>query len=165
MIPIWTSVGHGLLLSVPFTVFAVGTFWVAPRLWLHSLPPDIAAMAGPKTPVEVRRTRYLLWAYLAIFPALSLLSTAVAARHASDLTFTAACVHLYIIWVVVHVWDFVVIDCGHALLIDPLRPPIPGTTGARGYRDVAFHCRSMIKAVLMTGLFVVPAAALLAAVL
>jgi hypothetical protein len=163
MIPISTSLLHGLLLSVPFTVFAVVSFWTAPRLWLHSLPPDIAAMAGPKTPDEERRTQHLMWFYLAVFPALSLASTAVAARHASDLTFPAACWHLSIIWVVVHVWDFVVIDCGHALFIDPQRPPIPGTAGAQGYRDVAFHFRSMVKAVVMSAWFVVPAAALLSA--
>jgi hypothetical protein len=165
MISISTSLVHGLLLSVPLTVFAVATFWTAPRLWLHSLPPDIAAMAGPKTPDEERRTRHLMWFYLAVFPALALASTAVAARRASDLTFPAACTHLYVIWVVVHVWDFVVIDCGHALFIDPQRPPIPGTAGARGYRDVGFHFRSMLKAVVMSAWFVLPAAALLSALI
>jgi hypothetical protein len=55
------------------------------------------------------------------------------------------------------------IDCSHALLIDPLRPPIPGTEGARGCRGYAFHFRSMMKAIVMSALFVVPSAALLVA--
>jgi hypothetical protein len=164
MIPVSTTLWHGLLMCVPFTLFAVGTFWTWPRLWLHSLPPDIAALAGPKTPVEETRTRYLLVAYVSTFPGLSVASTLIAARQAGvDLTFAGALVHLYGIWVVVHVWDFAAIDCTHALLIDPARPPIAGTEGARGYGDYRFHFRSMIKAILMSAFFVVPVSAVLAA--
>ena len=37
--------------------------------------------------------------------------------------------HLYGIWVIVHLWDLIIIDFGHILLINPDSPPIPNTEG------------------------------------
>lgn len=158
MIPLTTTLAHGLLICLPFSLFALVTFARWPRLWLHSLPPDIAALAGPKTPAEQRQTRFLLIPLLLILPGLSTVSTFVAARADIDLSFLGAALHLYGVWVVVHLWDFLVIDCGYALLVDPSRPPIAGTAGAAGYRDYRFHFHAFLKAVLMSAIFVVPAA-------
>ena len=69
---------------------------------------------------------------------------------------------MYGIWVIVHLWDLVVIDLGHMLLIDPASPPIPNTEGARGYKDFAFHVRAFLKACIMSLLFVGPAAVVVA---
>lgn len=155
------SLVAGLLVCIPFTIFVVITFSTVPRVWLHSLPPDIARMAGPKTPHEQRLTRWvMLPIVLAILPGLSVASAFwLARRDGIDLTFAGAVVHLSIVWAVVHLWDFVVIDCVYAALVDPARPPIAGTEGAAGWTDYDFHFRSLIKALLMSALFVVPAAA------
>jgi hypothetical protein len=116
-------------------------------------------MAGPKTEVEKKQTRYLLIPYLLILPGLSTASAVFAARALPiDLSFIGALRHIYGIWIIVHVWDFVVIDCAHILIIDPQHPPIPGTEGSKGYRDYRFHFRSLLRAVPMSSLFVVPAA-------
>jgi hypothetical protein len=154
----------GLLICIPFTLFVVVTFSTIPRVWLHSLPSDIARMAGPKTPREERLTRWVMMPlFLAILPGLSILSAFWLARRGGiDLWFTGAFVHLYIVWVVVHAWDFAVIDCVYAALVDPARPPIAGTEGAAGWKDLSFHFRFLVKAVLMSASFVVPAAAVLA---
>jgi hypothetical protein len=160
VLPLSTTLVHGLLICLPFSAFVLVSFWRWPRLWLHSLPPDIARLAGPKTPEEETQTRYLLVAFLLILPGPSLLSAVLAAEAASvDLSFVGALAHIYGIWVIVHVWDFVVIDCGYAALMDPRRPPIPGTEGAKGYKDYAFHFRMLLRAVVMSALFVVPGAA------
>jgi hypothetical protein len=164
VIPLADSILAGLLICIPFTLFVLITFSTIPRVWLNSLPPDIARMAGPKTPREEQLTRWvMLPIFVAILPGLSIASAFwLAGRVGIDLSFAAAFVHLYIVWILVHVWDFVVIDCVYAGLVDAARPPIAGTEGAAGWTDIGFHFRSFVKAVLMSAVFVVPAAAALA---
>jgi hypothetical protein len=119
-------------------------------------------MAGPKTEEENRQTMFLLIPVLLILPGLSIASALfVAWTTPVDLTFLGALLHIYGIWIIVHLWDLVVIDGGYALLVDPLHPPIPGTEGAKGYRDYGFHTRSFLRAVVMSAVFVVPAAAVI----
>ncbi|MEX2582127.1 MAG: hypothetical protein WD766_02565 [Gemmatimonadota bacterium] len=159
MIPFTTTLAHGLLICIPFSLFVYGTFTRWPRLWLHSLPVDIQEMAGPKTALEQRRTRLLLIPCLLILPGLSVASALVAASRPNvDLSFMGATPHIYSIWIIVHLWDLIVIDFGYALLMDPARPPIPGTAGAEGYRDLSFHLRSFFRAVAMSAIFVLPSA-------
>lgn len=164
MIPIVDSVVAGLMLCVPFTVFVVATFRLIPRAWLHSLPPDIARMAGGKTEREERITRYLLLPILLlILPGLSALSAVwLAGRNGVDLTPGGAVLHIYIVWVIVHAWDLLAIDFVYAASIDPERPPIPGTEGARGWKDYGFHIRAFLKAVPMSALLVIPLGVLVA---
>jgi hypothetical protein len=157
LIPPTTSILHGLLICIPFTIFVLISFWRWPRLWLHSLPPDIAAMAGPKTPAEERATIWLLIPYLFILPGGSILSAFLVSR-GIDLSFLGALIHLYIVWLVVHIYDFAVVDFAHALYINPARTPIKGTEGAKGWKDMRFHFNSLIKAAVNSAIFVVPAA-------
>lgn len=164
MIPLADSLVTGLVLCVPFTVFVVTTFRQMPRVWLHSLPPDIVRAAGPKTAREVRVTRYvMLPIFVVILPGLSGVSAIwLAHRSGLDPSFGAAVLHLYVVWTVVHAWDFLVIDGLYTAWIDPAQPPTPGTEGAKGWKDYGFHFRSFLKAVLMSATMVVPLAALVA---
>lgn len=160
MIAFSITLFHGFFICLLFSVFAFLSFWWRPRLWLHSLPPDIRRMAPAKTKSEKIQTRFILLpAYLVILPGLSLLSTIYIVETQPHLSFGGAVLHLYGIWILVHLWDFVAIDCGFALLIDAHHPPIPGTEGAKGWKDYGFHFRSLLKAIAMSALFVVPAAA------
>lgn len=164
MIAFTDSLVAGLVICVPFTLFVLITFWRMPRVWLHSLPADIARAAGPKTPQEQWTTRWVMMpTFLAILPGMSLVSAFwLASGHRLDLSFAGAVLHLYVVWTVVHVWDFLVIDCVYATAIDPARPPIGGTEGAAGWKDYGFHFRSLLVAIPMSGLFIVPAAAIIA---
>lgn len=164
MIPLQVTLLHGVLVFIPFAVFAVVTFWVKPRLWLHSLPKDVQLLTPPKTPREQALTRFvLLPCVLLLLPGLSVVSTLVAAANGGDLRFGGALLHLYGVWATVHLLDFVVIDVLHAaVFIDPASPPIPGTARAKGWTDYGFHFRSFVKAMVMSAAFVVPAAFVLA---
>ena len=162
MIALSITILHGLLICLPFTAFAIYSFWRWPRLWLHSLPPDIAKMAGPKTEVETKQTKWLLIPVLLILPGLSITSTIYAGQVTqTNFSFIGALIHIYIIWIIVHLWDLLIIDFGHTLLIDPQHPPIPGTEGAKGYKDYGFHFRAFLKASLMSSVFVIPSALIL----
>ena len=169
MTPTLISVLHGLLICIPFTLFVLVSFLSNPRLWLHSLPRDIRQMTPPKTKRELTITRLvLLPIYLLILPGLSVASVmwmkfiSDAKIDWFDFSFTGIFIHLYTIWVTVHLWDLIVIDGIGLLLINPERPPIKGTEGAKGWSDPWFHIRSFATAVIMSAIFVVPAAGLLA---
>ena len=49
----------GLVACVPFSILVWASFLSMPRLWLHSLPPDIQAMAPPKTAAERQMTGFM----------------------------------------------------------------------------------------------------------
>src|SRR5690606_6274766 len=140
MLSLTTTLVHGLLICIPFSLFVSVTFSQWPRLWLHSLPPDIQRLAGPNTAAEQRKTRFLLFPFLLIRPGRSIASAFLAAHAARvDLSFIGVTIHIYGIWIVVHLWDLLIIDFGYALLMDPKSPPIAGTAGAKGYKDFRFH--------------------------
>ena len=46
----------GIVLSIVFAVFVVGTLIWKPRMWLQDFPADIQAMIPPKTDAEKRLT-------------------------------------------------------------------------------------------------------------
>ena len=46
----------GLTACIPFSVVVWASVLSMPRLWLHSLPPDIQAMVPPKTAAERKLT-------------------------------------------------------------------------------------------------------------
>jgi hypothetical protein len=161
MIPVTTSITHGLLICIPFTVFVAISFLANPRLWLHSLPADIQRRAAPKSARERRFTRYLLLpVYVAILPGLSTVSSVLAAQ-STPVSFVTLLGHMYVIWIVVHLWDLIIIDGISMLLIDPMHPPVDGTEGLAGWTNCWFHVKSFSIAVVMSALFVVPASAIL----
>lgn len=77
MLSLTTTLTHGLLICIPFSLFVYVTFSRWPRLWLHSLPADIQRLAGPKTAAEKRQPRLLLIPFLLILPGLSSASALV----------------------------------------------------------------------------------------
>lgn len=158
MINFFTTLSHALLICIPFTVFVLITFWKKPRLWLHSLPEDIQNLATPKTKFEIRQTKtILLPIMLMILPGLSVLSAIYASQNVDGLSLIGIFVHLYLVWAIIHIWDFFIIDCGFCYMIDLSHPPIKGTEGAKGWKNYTFHLLALRKALAMTLVFVVPA--------
>lgn len=149
----------GLLACVPFTAAVWFTFARWPRMWLHSLPADIQALAPPKTSAERRLTAIVgplvLLCFFGVPAALTWRALAVAPAGA---TFSAVLTHLYGVWMIVNLWDLVVIDWGYARWMDPERPPIPGTAGAAGWKDYGFHARACLKASVLGLGIIVPLA-------
>lgn len=104
--------------------------------------------------------------YLIILPGLSTASTCyIHSMNGADITFLGALQHIYGILFIVHLWDFIIIDGLAMLMIDPQRPPIPGTEGAAGWKDHGFHFRSFWRALMMSFLFVLPASVIISFIL
>jgi hypothetical protein len=158
MVDISITLLHGLLICIPFTIFVAISFVTKPRLWLHSLPADIQQRAPQKTARENIVTRLvLLPIFIIILPGLSTLSAISAGMTSPTPTLSGLIGHLYLVWIIVHFWDLIVIDGIAMLLINPAKPPIAGTEYAPGWTDIAFHIRSFGKAVLTSAIFVLPA--------
>jgi hypothetical protein len=148
----------GALACIPFTVVVLTSFLLKPRLWLHSLPPDIQAMAPPKTPAERQLTNWMGGLVLFCFFGIPILLTWNRhLQYAGGFSSVEALAHLYGVWMLVNVWDLVGIDWPYAYWVDPLRPPIPGTEGAVGYKDYAFHAKAFFKASVLSLVLLVPA--------
>lgn len=136
----------GTILTIIFTAFILTSFLWKPRIWLHDFPADIQEMATPKTDEEKRQT--ILFAipfFIVLFGGLGL----AAYRYGNANGFLWMTIHIYLIWQIVNVFDLIVLDWGGMLFIDPQNPPIPGTEGAKGYRDFAFHFFAFLKGSVM----------------
>ena len=152
----------GLLACVPFAIVVWASFLSRPRVWLHSLPPDIQAMAPPKTVAERRMTRILGTCVLLSFFGVPIAMTwRLHSTLSGGLSFAEAFAHLYGVWMIVNLWDLVLIDVPYAYFVNPHRPPIPGTEGARGYKDYGFHAKAFLKASVFSLAIIVPAALLI----
>jgi hypothetical protein len=149
----------GLIACVPFSVAVWASFLSRPRLWLHSLPSDIQAMAPPKTAAERRLTGVMGAVILLTFFGIPIaLTWRLHTSVPGGLDFRQALIHLYGVWMIVNVCDLLLIDWPYAYFVDPERPPIAGTAGARGYKDYAFHARAFLKASVFSLAIIVPAA-------
>lgn len=149
----------GLVLSLVFTVVVVGSLKLNYRLWIQDFPPDIRAMVPPKTAAEKRQTVWVAIPLFLVILAGPLVSIALVERAGGDLGFLRAWLHAYLVWQVVNLWDMVIIDWIGFLFVNPARPPIPGTEGAKGYRDYLFHFVGFLKGSVMgVVLAAVPAA-------
>ncbi len=134
------------ILTIAFTVFVVGTLRWKPRIWLHDFPADIQAMAAPKTPTEKRLTRLIGVPFIVLFFGLPLLlGWDLKDTMGTSYSFLYAWVCGYALFLGVNLWDLIVLDWIGFSLIDPQNPPIPGTEGAHGYRNYAFHFYAFLK--------------------
>jgi hypothetical protein len=147
-------------------VFVLFTMRINPRLWLQDFPADIQALVPPKTRAEQRQT--IIWGIplVALFVGIPLASTwLLKDQHGGELPFLVACGHAYGVFVVANLFDLLIIDWLGFALTDPQRPPFPGTEGAAGYRDYAFHARGFLKGMLIGVVFALPVGAVVTWVL
>lgn len=119
-------------------------------------------MAPPKTPLERKLTGVMGTAVLLCFFGLPIaLTWRLSAERPGGLSFVQALSHLYGTWMIVNLWDLLLIDWPYAYFVDPRRPPIPDTAGAAGYKDYTFHWRGFLKASIFSLVILIPAALLI----
>ena len=142
----------GAILSVLFGVYVGGTLFCKPRIWLHDFPPDIQALTPSKTDQEKRLTALLtIPFFILLFGGLGL----TAARYGTAHGFLGMLLHTYLVYLIVNLFDLVVLDWGMSMhLVDPQNPPFPGTEGAKGYRDYRFYFVGFLKGCVIGMVFV-----------
>jgi len=136
----------GSILTAVFAAFVVGPMLWKPRMWLHDFPADIQARVPPKTEEERRLTKRFAVPFFVVL----LAGFAITGLRYGDANgFWGLALHLYLIWQMINLFDLVVLDWGGMHLIDPRRPPLAGTEGAKGYRDYGFHFVGFLKGSVM----------------
>jgi hypothetical protein len=136
----------GIIITLVFTSYLVGTLLWKPRIWLHDFPADLQALMPPKTDLEKRLTALLaIPFFIILFGGFGL----TAARYGTEHGFIGMILHVYLVWQVINLFDLVVIDWMGMHLVDPQNPPFPGTEGAQGYRDYHFHFIGFLRGSIM----------------
>jgi hypothetical protein len=133
-----------------FTIFVLGSVRLKPRIWLHDFPADIQALAAPKTEEEKRLTRMVgIPLVIIAFVLPIVLGWNLKAVLGANYSFLGAWIYAYGLWFGFNLWDLIVLDWLGFTLIDPQHPPFPGTEGAAGWRDYAFHFHGFLKGSMM----------------
>lgn len=134
------------ILTGVFTAFVVGTIRWKPRIWLHDFPADIQALAAPKTAEEKRLTAWIGTPFILVFFGLPVvLAWDLQSVLGTDFSFLNVWLYAYALFFGVNLWDLLVLDWIGITLIDPQNPPFPGTEGAAGWRNYAFHFYAFLK--------------------
>lgn len=154
MIPWNTFIVDVMIIIAFFTAFVLITIRWKPRIWLHDFPSDIQALAAPKTDEEKRLTALVGGLLIILFFGLPiLLLWDLKTILGADFSFWNAWLYAYALFIGFNLWDLVILDWIGISLIDPQNPPIPGTAGAAGWRNYAFHFYGFLKGCVMGVVF------------
>ena len=125
-----------------------------PEIWVNDYPPAIRAKAGRRSEREARQAKLLGLPFAIIFFGVLVYSSRKLRReNGGRLSFLAALVHAYSVFMLFNLFDLVVIDY---LVFVKLRPDfivLPGTEGMPEYGDMSFHAGAFLKGL---GIGVVP---------
>ena len=136
----------GALVGLVVGAVVLTSFRLKPRIWLNDLPSDIRERAAPMTEQEKRWLKLvgvLVMVTLVGGIALSVM------RVSGGNDYLGMLVHAYLVFQVFNLFDFLVLDCGLMLVINPENPPIEGTENAVGYRDFRFHAFKSLKGFIL----------------
>ncbi|TVX93196.1 nitroreductase [Paenibacillus agilis] len=146
---------EGLLLSVIFLAIVLLSLYYNPRLWLQDFPKDIQQMTLPKTKQEKRQTIFLTMLIFILF--LSPFFTSLYIDN-DQIALWPAFLHFFFIFTIVSLVDLVILDWLIICFFTPSFLIVPGSHGAKGYKDYWFHLVGALK-----GTFICAAFALLLA--
>lgn len=141
---------HGVVLAAVLFPLVLALLRFNPEIMLKDYPPDIQAKHGPMSE-RTRRQRIpvgiFFVAVLLAIVAFSLLQ--FRERVGGDVGFLAAFIHLFTMFSVFNVLDWLVLDWGMVFL-QPRFVVLPGTEGMAGYRSYWFHFRGFLIGVPIT---------------
>ena len=166
---LWPIISHALLFgvilsAVLFTLMLV-VVRINPEIMLKDYPPDIQAKYGPMSERSKRQRIPVTIVFFAIMLGIIAWSFQGVADREGDIPFVAAFVHLFVMFSVFNLLDWLVLDWLIVVRIRPGFMILPGTEGLAGYDDYGFHFRgfligivislfvSLLLAVLVTVLF------------
>mgnify|MGYP001285064564 CR=1 FL=1 len=143
---------YGIILSILASSIIVGTLYVKPRLLLQRYPKDVQRMVQEKTEVEKKQTRLVGIPFLLVLLAVPFVSTFVLKRSVADLSFAAAFGNAFGILTVFNLVDLFIIDWLLFVRIRPRFLVIPGSEGAKGYDNFAFHAKGFVSGTVMAAI-------------
>lgn len=164
---LWPIISHALLYGailsgVVFTLI-LGLVKINPEIMLNDYPPDIQAKYGPMSERSKRQRIPVAILVIAVMVGIVTLSfRGVRGDPQGDLLFLPAFLHLFVMFSVFNLLDWLILDW---LIIVTIRPGfmiLPGTEGMAGYGDYWIHFRGFLIGVVITTVTSVLVAAVLA---
>ena len=136
---------HGAVLSLVASAFISLTLYLAPRVWLQDYPQDIQDQVPPKNAQEKRLSLILGIPFLILLFAVPFFSTlTLKQQNPDEISFFHAFVNAFGIVFIFNLVDWLLLDWLMFCTITPPFVVIPGTEGAAGYKDYAFHFRGFL---------------------
>ena len=167
---LWPIINHALLYgvilsAVLFTLMLV-VARVNPEIMLKAYPPDIQAKYGPMSERSKRQRVVVGVIFVALILSIVIWSfRGVGMNVEGEIPFVTAFIHLFVMFSVFNLLDWLVLDWLIGVAICPSFIVLPGTEGLAGYSDYGFHFRgfligivislvmSLLLAVIVTALF------------
>lgn len=135
----------GLILSLLATLIIGVSIWINPRLWLQDYPKDIQALVPPKTEKEKKQTSLIGIPFLATLLLVPFLSTWMLKQaNNGEISFPVLFANAFGVFWIGNLWDLLVVDWLIGCTFTPKFIIFPGTEGAAGYKDYAFHFRGFL---------------------
>jgi len=152
---LWPVINHALvfgviLCAVLFPAVLVLTR-INPEIMLKDYPPDIQAKYGPMSERTKRQRLPVGLVFIAVLVGLVVISfQRIRTLADGDLSFQVAFVHLFVMFSIFNLLDWLVLDWLIVVAICPRFIILPGTEGLAGYRDYGFHFRGFLIGCVIT---------------
>jgi len=136
----------GAIVSLVASAALTAVLWFNPRLLLNDYPQAIRDLVPAKTERESRLGLIVGMPFLLVLLLGPLISTIVMeGRAAGTVPFWALATHAFGVGFVFNLVDLVLIDWLVFCTITPGFLVLPGSEGAEGYKDYAYHARAALK--------------------
>jgi hypothetical protein len=141
---------YGLVLCAVLFLLVLALLCFNPEIMLKDYPPDIRAKHGPMSERSRRQRIPVAIFFTAVLLAIVGLSLVQLRKMVGgDIGFLSAFVHLFTMFSVFNVLDWLVLDW-MMVLLQPSFVVLPGTGGMAGYRSYWFHFRGFLIGVPLT---------------
>lgn len=152
---LWPIISHsilyGVILSGVLFTLVLLLVKINPEIMLNDYPPDIQAKYGPMSEKSKRqRIPFAIVLIVVWFGIVTLSFRGVGTDLQGDIPFFTAFIHLFVMFSVFNLLDWLVLDW---LIVVTLRPSfmiLPGTEGMAGYADYGFHFRGFLIGMVIT---------------
>lgn len=150
---LWPIISHALLYgvilsAVLFTLMMV-VARVNPEIMLKAYPPDIQAKYGPMSERSKRQRSVVGTIFIALMFGIVILSLRGIGTN-GDIAFFTAFIHLFVMFLVFNLLDWLVLDWLISVAICPSFIILPGTEGLAGYSDYGFHFRGFLVGIVIS---------------
>ena len=141
---LWSIIRHatlyGVILSAVLFPLTLGLTWLNPEIMLNDYPPDIQAKHGPMSARSKRQRLPVGLLFIAILLGIVVVSfQGLPTSTGGDIAFLEAAVHLFVMFAVFNLLDWLVLDWLIVVTLCPRFMILPGTEGLAGYKDYGFH--------------------------
>ena len=136
---------HGAVLSLVASAFIAITMWVNPRIWLQDYPQAIQDLVPPKNTEERRLSLILGVPFLILLLAVPTASTlTLKVQGGGAVSSLQLVTNGFGVSFIFNLVDWLILDWLVFCTLTPGFVVIPGTEGAVGYKDYAFHFRGFL---------------------